>query len=111
MVWTGGIETVARATESDIKALVARTVEEFGKLDIIYNNAGLVGATGSIEATSVEDWDRTFAVLTRGVFLGMKHAIPEMRKSGVARSSRPLRSRGSPGATERMLISERKPPS
>jgi NAD(P)-dependent dehydrogenase (short-subunit alcohol dehydrogenase family) len=70
------------AAESDIQALVARAVKEFGKLDIIYNNAGLVGATGSIEATSVEDWDRTFAVLTRGVFLGMKHAIPEMRKIG-----------------------------
>ena len=70
------------AAEDDIKAVVARTVKEFGKLDIIYNNAGLVGATGSIEATSVEDWDRTFAVLTRGVFLGMKHAIPEMRKIG-----------------------------
>jgi len=54
------------AAEGDIKALVARAVQEFGKLDIIYNNAGLVGATGSIEATSVEDWDRTFAVLTRG---------------------------------------------
>src|SRR5262245_61682203 len=43
------------AAESDIKALVVRAVKEFGKLDIIYNNAGLVGATGSIEATSYMD--------------------------------------------------------
>jgi len=37
---------------------------------------------GPIEGTLVEDWDRTFTVLTRGVFLGMKHATPEMRKNG-----------------------------
>lgn len=70
------------AAESDVKALIARAVKEFGKLDIIYNNAGLGGAAGLIEGTPVEDWDRTFAVLTRGVFLGIKHAIPEMRKAG-----------------------------
>jgi len=69
------------AAESDVKALIARAVKEFGKLDIIYNNAGLAGAAGLIEGTPVEDWDRTFAVLTRGVFLGIKHAIPEMRKA------------------------------
>ena len=56
--------------------------KEFGRLDITYNNAGLPGALGSIEQTSVEDWDRTFAVLTRGVFLGIKHSVPEMRKVG-----------------------------
>ena len=70
------------AAESDIKALVVRAVKEFGKLDIIYNNAGLVGAVGLVEDTPVEDWDRTFAVLTRGVFLGMKHAVPAMRSGG-----------------------------
>ena len=70
------------ANETDVSALVARAVKEFGKLDVIYNNAGLAGAMGSIEGTPVEDWDRAFAVLTRGVFLGMKHAIPEMRKNG-----------------------------
>ena len=40
------------------------------------------GALGSIEQTSVEDWDRTFAILLRGVFLGIKHSMPEMRKAG-----------------------------
>jgi len=70
------------ASEADIRAAIARAVKEFGKLDIIYNNAGVVGAAGSIEHTSVDDFDRTHAVLTRGVFLGMKHAIPEMRRIG-----------------------------
>jgi NAD(P)-dependent dehydrogenase (short-subunit alcohol dehydrogenase family) len=52
------------ANEPDVRAAVARAAKEFGKLDIIYNNAGLVGAVGSIEGTQVEDWDRAFAVLT-----------------------------------------------
>ncbi len=68
--------------EADIRAAIDRAVSEFGKLDLMYNNAGLAGATGSIERTSVEDWDRTQAVLLRGVFLGMKHSIPEIRKAG-----------------------------
>ena len=70
------------ASEAGVKAMVDRAVQEFGRLDITYNNAGLSGAIGSIENTTVEDWDRTFAVLLRGVFLGMKHSVPEMRKAG-----------------------------
>jgi NAD(P)-dependent dehydrogenase (short-subunit alcohol dehydrogenase family) len=70
------------AGEAGVQAMVERAVKEFGRLDITFNNAGLPGALGSIEQTSVEDWDRTFAVLTRGVFLGIKHSVPEMRKVG-----------------------------
>jgi len=69
-------------SEAGIKAMIERAVKEFGRLDITFNNAGLPGALGSIEQTSVEDWDRTFAVLTRGVFLGIKHSVAEMRKVG-----------------------------
>jgi NAD(P)-dependent dehydrogenase (short-subunit alcohol dehydrogenase family) len=70
------------ASEAGVKAMIDRAVKEFGRLDITFNNAGLPGALGSIEQTSVEDWDRTFAVLTRGVFLGIKHSVAEMRKVG-----------------------------
>jgi NAD(P)-dependent dehydrogenase (short-subunit alcohol dehydrogenase family) len=70
------------AAEAEVKAMVARAVSEFGGLDIIYNNAGLGGALGPLEEITSEDWDRSLAVLLRGVFLGMKHAIPEMRKRG-----------------------------
>jgi NAD(P)-dependent dehydrogenase (short-subunit alcohol dehydrogenase family) len=70
------------ASEAGIRAMIDRAVKEFGRLDITFNNAGLPGALGSIERTSVEDWDRTFAVLTRGVFLGIKHSLAEMRKVG-----------------------------
>ena len=57
--------------EADIRAAIERAVSEFGKLDVMYNNAGLAGATGSIEHTSVEDWDRTQAVLLRVVDGGL----------------------------------------
>ena len=81
----GGRAVFQRAdvsTEADVQAMIARAVDEFGGLDIIYNNAGLAGALGPLEQTTVENWDRTLAVLLRGVFLGIKHAVPEMRKRG-----------------------------
>ena len=70
------------AKESDVAALVAETVKRFGRPDIAYLNAGVGGAFGPIAETSVEDWDYTFAVLVRSVFLGMKHASLAMRKLG-----------------------------
>src|SRR5215469_14943706 len=70
------------SSEPEIKALVARAVKEFGRLDIIYNNAGIVGALGPLEQVSVEDWDKSIAVLLRSVFLGIKHSVPELRKAG-----------------------------
>jgi NAD(P)-dependent dehydrogenase (short-subunit alcohol dehydrogenase family) len=51
-------------------------------LDIMFNNAGLVGAVGPIEKVGVEDWDRTIEVLLRSVFLGIKHMVELMRKAG-----------------------------
>ncbi len=70
------------AKEEGVKGAVERAVKEFGRLDIIYNNAGLGGAVGQLEKTSAENWDRTFAILLRAVFLGIKYAAPEMRKVG-----------------------------
>jgi NAD(P)-dependent dehydrogenase (short-subunit alcohol dehydrogenase family) len=70
------------ARESDVAATVAEAEKRFGRLDIAYLNAGVGGAFGPIAETSVEDWDYTFAVLTRSVFLGMKHASLAMKKHG-----------------------------
>jgi NAD(P)-dependent dehydrogenase (short-subunit alcohol dehydrogenase family) len=69
-------------SEPDIKAAVARAVKEFGRIDIMYNNAGIAGAVGPIEKVESEAWDRTIATLLRAVYLGMKYSIPEMRKVG-----------------------------
>ena len=70
------------AKEADVAATVAFAEKRFGRLDIAYLNAGVGGAFGPIAETSVEDWDYTFAVLTRSVFLGMKHASLAMKKHG-----------------------------
>jgi len=70
------------AAEADVKSLVARAVAEYGRLDVTFNNAGFVGALGPLEEISLDGWDRTHAVLLRGVFLGIKYSIPEMRKVG-----------------------------
>jgi NAD(P)-dependent dehydrogenase (short-subunit alcohol dehydrogenase family) len=70
------------SSEENIKGAVERAVKEFGHLNIIYNNAGLGGAVGPLEKTTVENWDRSFSILLRAVFLGIKHAVPEIRKAG-----------------------------
>jgi NAD(P)-dependent dehydrogenase (short-subunit alcohol dehydrogenase family) len=68
--------------ESEIKALIDRALKEYGTLDILFNNAGLGGAVGTIEETTVENWDKTQAILLRAVFIGMKYAVPVMKESG-----------------------------
>ena len=60
---------------------VAATIARFGKLNILVNNAGVV-ARGILEDTTVEEWDRVMDVNAKGVFLGTKAAIPELRKVG-----------------------------
>jgi len=70
------------SSEPEIKSAVERAVKEYGRLDIMFNNAGLVGAVGPIEAVTADDWDRTIAVLLRSVFLGIKYAVEPMRKGG-----------------------------
>lgn len=70
------------AKEADIEAMINLAVVEFGRLDIIFNNAGVGGAVGPIWDIEVEEWDYTFDVLTKGVFLGIKHAARAMKQQG-----------------------------
>jgi NAD(P)-dependent dehydrogenase (short-subunit alcohol dehydrogenase family) len=82
---TGGRAVFQRTdvgVENDIKSLIDRAVKEYGRLDITYNNAGIGGATGRLTDIKAEDWDKTFVILTRAVFLGIKHSIEPMRKAG-----------------------------
>ncbi len=70
------------AVEVDVAAAIRAAVEKWGRLDILYNNAGFGGAMGPIEETSVEDYDLTMNVLLKSVFLGIKHASPIMKAQG-----------------------------
>ena len=67
--------------EADWQEAVQTAVSAYGKLDVLVNNAGILRRDG-IEETSKELWDTILAVNATGVFLGTKHAIPEMRKAG-----------------------------
>ena len=68
-------------SELDWQAAVAAAVDRFGKLDILVNNAGVV-SWGVLEDTTSEEWDRVMDINAKGVFLGTKAAIPEMRRAG-----------------------------
>jgi NAD(P)-dependent dehydrogenase (short-subunit alcohol dehydrogenase family) len=70
------------AEEDDVIAMLDHAVERFGHLDIVFNNAGVGGAIGPLTETSTEDWDYTFDVLAKGVFLGIKHAARILRRQG-----------------------------
>ena len=68
--------------EADLETLVAATLDSFGHLDAMFNNAGIGGAFGPITEQTVEAWDTTFAVNVRSVFLGIKHAARAMIRRG-----------------------------
>ena len=59
--------------EADVERMIGVAVDDFGRLDHLFNNAGIEGAMGSLLQTNVSDWDFTLAVLLRSVFLGIKH--------------------------------------
>ena len=67
------------ALGADLAASIAVAVDAFGGLDVMYNNAGFVGATGPLETTTSEEYDRTMDVLLKAVFFGIKHASPIMK--------------------------------
>jgi len=68
-------------SEADWAAAVRAATDSYGKLDILVNNAGILLRKG-VEETSAEEWDRIQDVNSKGVFLGVKAAIPAMREAG-----------------------------
>jgi NAD(P)-dependent dehydrogenase (short-subunit alcohol dehydrogenase family) len=67
--------------EAEWQAAIAYAEREFGKLDILVNNAGISG-TYQADLTNTEAWDRVMDINAKGVFLGMKHAVPAMQRAG-----------------------------
>jgi NAD(P)-dependent dehydrogenase (short-subunit alcohol dehydrogenase family) len=76
--------TVDVSDESQVKALVAKCMERFGKIDILVNNAALYAPLQEQEFTDIDVavWDRVMAVNIRGPFLMAKHVVPHMRAKG-----------------------------
>lgn len=70
-------------SEDDWNSAIARTIDTFGRLDILVNNAGVL-SLAAIEATTLEEFRRVYAVNVDGTFLGMRHAIGAMRPGGIA---------------------------
>lgn len=68
------------SSEDDWKKVISKTESEFGKLDILINNAG-IGLRIGLEETSLKDFEKTSAINTHGTFLGMKHGVSLIKKS------------------------------
>jgi meso-butanediol dehydrogenase / (S,S)-butanediol dehydrogenase / diacetyl reductase len=91
------VETIARAggqamfvvcdvaREDDAKRLVDTAVGSFGKLDVLFNNAGINPMEGNVVDMSVEQWRRVLAINLDGIFFCSRHAIPHLRANGGGR--------------------------
>jgi NAD(P)-dependent dehydrogenase (short-subunit alcohol dehydrogenase family) len=69
------------ANEADVKAVIDGTVKEFGKLDVLFNNAGIEGKMGPITSLTSPDFDETFGVNVKGTWLAIKYALPHLAKT------------------------------
>ena len=67
---------------SDVDNLVKLAVDTFGKVDILFNNAGYFMWPHKLEEIDEEEWDRTYTVNVKGIFFGAKYVVPEMKKRG-----------------------------
>jgi NAD(P)-dependent dehydrogenase (short-subunit alcohol dehydrogenase family) len=68
--------------EKEVQGVIDRTIEKYGKIDILFNNAGMQNTGKPIHEMAVEDWDRVIATNLRSTFLCMKYAIPHMLAKG-----------------------------
>ena len=69
------------ANEGEVKNVLDRTVARWGRIDILFNNAGVV-LVKPLEQTTEEDWDRLMGVNLKAVFFAVKHVVPHMRRTG-----------------------------
>ena len=69
------------ASSTDWQQVVVATIDRFGKIDVLVNNAGVL-LLKPLEETSDDEWDRVFSINAKGTFLGCKHVLPGMKKAG-----------------------------
>ncbi|HZP56528.1 MAG TPA: SDR family NAD(P)-dependent oxidoreductase [Dehalococcoidia bacterium] len=86
IVRAGGDAIAVRAdvsSEDDARAMVQAAVDTWGRLDVLFNNAGIEGHMGTPTGeTTLDEWDRVLAINLTGTFLGCRYAIPEMLRHG-----------------------------
>jgi NAD(P)-dependent dehydrogenase (short-subunit alcohol dehydrogenase family) len=70
------------SNRADVKALIDKTIDTFGRLDFAFNNAGIEGISAIVQECSEENWDKTIGINLKGIWLCMKYEIPEMLKNG-----------------------------
>ena len=69
--------------QADCEAMIARAEQEFGRLDVLFNNAGIMhSADGDAESTEEAIWDVTMGINVKGVFFGCKYGIPALKRAG-----------------------------
>ncbi len=68
--------------EEEVKRVFADVAKEFGKIDVLVNNAGIAGVNKPTHEIAEEEWDKVMNVNVKGVFFCTKHAIPYMKKAG-----------------------------
>ena len=66
----------------DVEKVVTDTVAKFGRLDIVFANAGINGVWAPIEEITVDEWDKTIDINLKGTFLTIKYAVPHLKKQG-----------------------------
>ena len=70
------------SNESDVEAMVHLALSEYGRLDVLFNNAGIEGEQAPTADATIDNWERVIAINLKGVFLGMKHGILAMLRTG-----------------------------
>jgi NAD(P)-dependent dehydrogenase (short-subunit alcohol dehydrogenase family) len=68
--------------EDEVARVLGQVVEHFGRLDVLVNNAGIAGVNKPTDQVTEAEWDRVQAINVKGVFFGVKHAVPHLRKAG-----------------------------
>lgn len=74
------IADVSRPDE--VESAIRSTVEAFGRLDVLFANAGINGVWAPIEEITVKEWDQTIDANLKGTFLSIKHSVPSMKQNG-----------------------------
>ena len=70
------------SSPEDVQRMIRSAVETYGRLDVLFNNAGVEGEQAPTADCTLDNWERMININLKGVFLGMKYAIPEMLKNG-----------------------------